>query len=573
MKPFIKACVLMLSLSLTTPGVDLYERGQMKRTEGNGMRNAPTKDELDRMIRRFAPTEITADASRLSAGDRKALDKIIEAARLMDEIYLRQVWSGNVALRQKLQADQTPLGQARLHYFMINKGPWSRIDRDEPFIPDVLVEKPPQAGFYPDDIRKDEVNSWLQTLSEQERGRATGFFHVVRRDAAGKLKLVPYSEEYRPYLDPAARLLREAAQLTTNQTLKRYLTLRADAFMSNDYYASDVAWMDLDAPIDVTIGPYEVYEDELFNYKAAFEVFVTLRDEAESGKLARFSNYLQDLENNLPIDPRYRNPKLGALSPIRVVNVVFTAGDANRGVQTAAFNLPNDERVVAEKGSKRVMLKNVQEAKFAKVLLPISKVTLDRAQLKDVSFNAFFTHILAHELMHGLGPHNIKVDGKESTVRGQLKERYSAIEEAKADITGLWALQHLIDKGMLERRLEGEMYTTFLASMFRSVRFGITEAHGRGVALQFNYLMDEGGVKYNEAIERFQIDPTRIKEAVRKLTGEILTLQAEGSYERAGQMLEKYAVVRPLMQRALDKMKDVPVDIEPKFTLAGKVRS
>lgn len=570
MKSLVKACVLLLSLSLTMPGVALHKGQQTKRTEGNEMRNAPTKDELDGMIRRFAPTEITADASRLSANDRKALEKIIEAARLMDEIYLRQVWSGNIALRQKLQADRTPLGGARLHYFMLNKGPWSRIDRDEPFIPGVPAEKPPQAGFYPDNVTKDEINSWLQTLPEQERQRATGFFHVVRRGADGKLKLVPYSEEYRQFLEPAARLLREAAALTTNETLKRYLTLRAEAFMSNDYYASDVAWMDLDAPIEPTIGPYEVYEDELFNYKAAFEVFVTLRDEAESGKLARFSNYLQDLENNLPIDPRYRNPKLGSSSPIRVVNVVFTAGDANRGVQTAAFNLPNDERVVAEKGSKRVMLKNVQEAKFNKVLLPISKVTLDPAQLKEVSFDAFFTHILAHELMHGLGPHNIKANGKETTVRGQLKERYSAIEEAKADITGLWALQHLIDMGMLDRKLEQEMYTTFLASMFRSVRFGITEAHGRGVALQFNYLTDEGGIKYNEATEKFQIDPVRIKEAVRKLTGEILTLQAEGSYEKAGLMLDKYARIGQPMQRAFDKLKDVPVDIEPKFTLAEK---
>ncbi|MBA3438403.1 MAG: hypothetical protein H0T92_00850 [Pyrinomonadaceae bacterium] len=571
MKSHIKACVLLLSLSLTMPGVALHKGQQTKRAEGNEMRNAPTKDELDKMIRRFAPTEITADASRLSVNDRKALDKIIEAARYMDEIYLRQVWSGNVALRSKLQADRTPLGGARLHHFMLNKGPWSRIDRDEPFIPGVPAEKPPQAGFYPDDITKAEFNSWLQTLAEQERRHATGFFHVVRRGAEGKLKLVPYSEEYRQPLEPAARLLREAAELTTNQTLKRYLTLRADAFMSNDYYASDVAWMDLDAPIDVTIGPYEVYEDELFNYKAAFEVFVTLRDEAESGKLARFGNYLQDLENNLPIDSRYRNPKIGALSPIRVVNVVFTAGDANRGVQTAAFNLPNDERVVAEKGSKRVMLKNVQEAKFSKVLQPISKVTLDPAQLKDVSFEAFFTHILAHELMHGLGPHNIKANGKATTVRQQLKERYSAIEEAKADVTGLWALQYLIDKGVVDRRLEGEMYTTFLASMFRSVRFGITEAHGRGVALQFNYLTDEGGIKYNEATEKFQIDPTRIKEAVRKLTGEILTLQAEGSYEKAGVMLDKYARIGAPMQRAFDKLKDVPVDIEPKFTSAEKV--
>jgi hypothetical protein len=246
--------------------------------------------------------------------------------------------------------------------------------------------------------------------------------------------------------------------------------------------------MDLDSPIDVTIWPYETYEDELFGYKAAFEAYVTLRDDAETAKLKQFSAYLQELEDHLPIDPKYRNPKLGAASPIRVVNEVFSSGEGNSGVQTAAFNLPNDERVVEQKGSKRVMLKNIQEAKFNKTLIPIARVVLSQSQQRDVSFEAFFTHVLAHELMHGLGPHIIKVGGRESTVRKELKETYSTIEEAKADITGLWALQYLMDKGVLDRQMERTIYTTFLASAFRSVRFGVQEAHGRGIALQFNYL-------------------------------------------------------------------------------------
>src|SRR5207253_5658860 len=223
-------------------------------------------------------------------------------------------------------------------------------------------------------------------LTPDEKEKATGYFYTIRLDSNGKLKTVPYSEEYREFLEPAARLLREAAALTSNKTLKDFLNKRAAAFASNDYYDSDVAWMDLDAPIDVTIGPYETYEDELFGYKAAYEAFVTLRDDAESAKLARLSGYLQELENNLPMEARYRNPKLGAASPIRVVDVVFASGDGNRGVQTAAFNLPNDEQVVKEKGSKRVMLKNMQEAKFDKVLIPISKVALDPAQQSQISF-------------------------------------------------------------------------------------------------------------------------------------------------------------------------------------------
>ncbi|MCA1568506.1 MAG: hypothetical protein LC803_23230 [Acidobacteria bacterium] len=524
---------------------------------------------LDAKIRRFAPTTLTADTARLSAGDRRALAKIIEAAKLLDPLYLEQVWSGNPALKRRLEADKTAEGRARLHYFRINVGPWSRLDGNEPFVEGVPRQKPHHANYYPDDMTKEEFNAWVATLPAEEKARATGFFHLIRRGADGKLKTVPYSVEYRRFLEPAARLLREAAGLTTNATLKSFLNKRAAAFLSDDYYESDVAWMDLDSPIDVTIGPYETYEDELFNYKAAFESYVTLRDEAETAKLQKFSGYLQELEDNLPMEARYRNPKLGAASPIRVVNEVFSSGEGNRGVQTAAFNLPNDERVVKEKGSKRVMLKNVQEAKFQKTLIPISRVVLAPAERRALSFDSFFTHILAHELMHGLGPHNINVGGQATTVRMQLKELYSAIEEAKADITGLWALQYLMDKGMVEKSMERSMYTTFLASCFRSVRFGITEAHGKGIAVQFNYLTDEGAIKFDERTGTFSIDESRVKQAVAKLAREILTLQAEGSYAKAKVMLDRYGVIRPPMQRALASLGDVPVDIEPHFPLAA----
>lgn len=525
-------------------------------------------DDLAKKIARFAPTTMTADISRLSAKDRLALDKIIAAAKLLDPLFLRQVWSGNAALEQKLKADNTALGRQRLHYFYINDGPWSRLDSNAPFIDGVPQEKPPQAGAYPDDMTKDEFNAWVQGLSPDEKQKATGFFYVIRRGGDGKLMTVPYSQAYREFLEPAAKLLREAAALTTNNSLRSFLSKRAEAFLNDDYYDSDIAWMELDSPIEVTIGPYETYEDELFSYKASFEAYVTLRDEAETAKLAKFSQHLQELENNLPIDPRYRNPKLGAASPIRVVNEVFSSGEGNDAVQTAAYNLPNDERVIKEKGSKRVMLKNVQDAKFNKTLIPISRVVLDASQLSALSFESFFTHILCHELMHGLGPHNITVNGEQTTVRKQLKELYSAIEEAKADVTGLWALQYMIDKGIIEKSMERTLYTTYLASMFRSVRFGITEAHGRGVAMQFNYLTDEGAINYNAAKGTFSVNEAKIKEAVRKLTHDLLTLEAEGSYDKAKAILDKYALIRPEMQKAFDKLQNVPVDIEPIFPLA-----
>lgn len=535
--------------------------GQMKQTT--------TGDpELAKKIARFAPTVLTANISRLSAKDKLALRKIIEAAKLLDPLFLRQVWSGNAALEAKLLADKTPTGRQRLHYFYINDGPWSHLDGNEPFIEGVPKEKPPQAAAYPDDMTRDEFNAWVQGLSETDKEKATGFFYVIRRGSDSKLMMVPYSQAYREYLEPAAKLLHEAAGLTTNETLRNFLNKRADAFGTDDYYASDVAWMDLDAPIEVTIGPYETYADELFGYKASFEAYVALRDDAESAKLAKFSRYLQELENNLPMDPTYRNPKLGAASPIRVVNEVYSSGEGNNGVQTAAYNLPNDERVVKEKGSKRVMLKNVQDAKFNKTLIPISRVVLNRAERASLSFDSFFTHILCHELMHGLGPHNITVEGQETTVRKQLKDLYSAIEEAKADMTGLWALQYMIDHNIIDKGMEQTLYITYLASMFRSVRFGITEAHGKGVAMQFNYLFDEGAIKYDEASETFSVDHAKFKQGVTKLTHDLLTLEAEGSYDKAKALLEKFAVIRPPMQGALDRLKSVPVDIEPVFPLA-----
>jgi hypothetical protein len=526
---------------------------------------------LENMIRRFAPVDLTADVSRLPQQERDALAILVNAAKILDALFLRQVWEENESLMIELAKDMSPLGQARLHYFLINKGPWSRLDHNEPFILGV-PPKPARANFYPAGATKEAVEKWINSLPEAERRRATGFFTTIRYDGEGRLILVPYNVEYQNELTRVAVLLRQAATITQQPTLKNYLQKRAAALQSNDYYDSDVAWMELDASIEPTIGPYEVYEDEWFNYKAAFEAFITLRDDAETQKLARFSGELQEIENNLPIDPKYRNPKLGALAPIRVVNTVFSSGDANRGVQTAAFNLPNDERVTAEKGSKRVMLKNNQEAKFRTVLQPISKVALSAADQQNVSFDAFFTHILMHELMHGLGPHNITVNGRATTVRQEMKELSSAIEEAKADVSGLFALHFLVDRGKLDKAFDRTMYTTYLASMFRSIRFGINEAHGRGVALQLNYFLDNGGVKV-ASDGTFTVDAPRIRQNVIDLTRDIMTMQAIGDYAAAKQMIDKLVSIRPPVQVVLDKLKDVPVDIEPRFVTAAQLLS
>jgi hypothetical protein len=527
---------------------------------------------LRTMAARFAPAEIGADLGALPDNERQALARLVDAARIMDGLFLGQVWSGNDAMLESLarRAVRDRAGTEAgdmLHYFLINKGPWSRLDHNKPFVPGAPA-KPESANFYPAGATKDEIQKWLDSLTGATRTAATGFFTTIRRGPDGRFMSVPYSVEYQGELALAAALLREAAALTTQPTLKAFLTSRADAFISNDYYASDVAWMELDASIEPTIGPYEVYEDEWFNFKAAFEAFITVRDDAETKKLQVFGSELQALENALPIDAALRNPKLGALAPIKGVNVVFTAGDANRGVQTAAFNLPNDERVVKEKGSKRVMLKNVQEAKFRMVLEPIAKVALPEADQKNVAFEAFFTHILMHELMHGLGPHNISVAGRQTTVRQELKETSSAIEEAKADVSGLWALKQLADQGKVDKAIARAMYTTFLASSFRSIRFGINEAHGRGIAIQLNYFLDHSAFVVG-ADGRFTVDEAKMHAAVTSLTRDIMTLQAEGSYQKAKALIDTLGVVRPQVQQVLDRLTAVPVDIEPTFTTAA----
>jgi len=522
--------------------------------------------ELDRMATRFAPVEVEVDLASLPENERSALAKLVKASRYVDALFMRQRSASNEALLLDLLADTSPLGRSRLGYFLLNKGPWSELDENAPFLPGI-GPKPESGNFYPANATREEVDAWMQGLPEAQRTLATGFFTTIRRAPDGSLTMVPYSLEYQGELVAMAHLLREAAALTKQPTLKAFLEKRADAFISNDYYASDVAWMELDASIEPTIGPYEVYEDEWFNFKAAFESFITLNDANESRKLARFSDELQELEDHLPIDPQFRRKQLGGYSPIRVVNVVFAAGDANHGVQTAAFNLPNDERVVAEKGSKRVLLKNFQEAKFKNVLVPIAGVALSPADRALVAFDPFFTHILMHELMHGLGPQTIRVNGRETTVRQELKELNGPLEEAKADVSGLWALQYLMDKGVIDKKQERSMYVTFLASSFRTLRFGLNEAHAKGMALQLNHLLDSGAVQVNTE-GQFSLDVAKTKRSVTALTRQIMTLQARGDYTGVKQLLNRMVVVRPEVQRVIDKLEGVPVDIAPRFVTA-----
>jgi hypothetical protein len=417
-------------------------------------------------------------------------------------------------------------------------------------------------------MTREEFEKWIAAHpADQEAFQ--NLYTVIRRSGPG-LVAIPYSEAYRDALTPAADKLREAAAITANASLKKFLLARADAFLSNNYYDSDVAWVEMDSPVEVVIGPYEVYEDEMFNAKAAFEAFITVVDRPESEKLKVYLNHLSDMERNLPIPDAYKNFKRGSGSTIKVVQEIFTAGDARRGVQTAAFNLPNDERIRQSNGSKNVLLRNVMQAKFRQSGEPIARRVLDPSQDSLLSFDAYYNHTLFHELSHSLGPGIIKgPDGKMQENRIYLKAFYSTIEECKADVVGIWSLLYAIDKKLVTAFDAPKLFVTDAGLLFRSMRFGIGEAHGGGAALEWNWYREKGAI-VPSGNGRFKVDYTKFREAVRMLAEELLTIEATGDYARAERLLKKYAVSTPEIEAVIPGLKDIPVDITPVFVGAGE---
>ncbi len=515
-------------------------------------------------LEQFVPTKLPFDEKLLDETDRKVVAKLVAAADVIDELFLVQVDPDNPKIRARLAAD--PKLKPVLAYFDIMYGVWDRLDHHKPFWGD--RPKPLGASFYPPDMTKKEFEEYLQAHPDQAKAFRS-YFTVIRRQG-GKLVAVPYSKAYATYLEKAAGLLREAAALTRDARLKRYLELRAKAFETNDYRESDMAWMDLgDGKLEVVIGPYEVYEDRLFGYKAAFEAFVCLRDPVYSARLQKIAAHKQDMEKALPIPDEHKNFKRGSALPITVVDELYSAGDTRAGVQTLAFNLPNDEVVRQKKGYKLVLLKNVGHAKFDKILMPIARRLLSPDLLKLVTFDAFFTNILMHEAAHGQGPGRITVlqDGKKVTtdVNRALKELYSTIEEAKADIVGLYLTAYLVGKGVLPKELAQSAYASFLAGFFRSIRFGATEAHGRANLVSFNYLRRKGAIVLDPKSGKYRVDFDKIHGAVRDLAHDLLMLEAKGDYEGAKKFIAQYGVFTPELKQAVSRIEGIPVDIRPIF--------
>ncbi len=531
----------------------------------------PSLADLEARRAEFVDVEIAPDEA-VGEQDLDVLRPLVRAAMVLDRLFWRQASADGPRIRQELASARDDRGRVLRDLVEIHYGPYDRLRGHEPFLD--APPKPLGATFYPADMTREEFEAHLRAHPE-DREAFESPFTVIRRDEGGRLRAIPYSEFYREDLAEAARLLRDAASGTRDPALARFLASRADAFESNDYYESDMNWMDLGtatdggpSDIEVTIGPYEVYEDRLFNLKAAFEAFVTVRDRAESEKLARVTRFLDEIEANLPVDDRHKNYSRGAASPISVVQVVLTAGDTRAGVQTTAFNLPNDERVRAAKGSKKVLLKNVGQAKFRESLIPIARTVLDPALMRFVDFDAYFNDILMHEVSHGLGPGIIaRPDGTKTTVNAALRETYSAIEECKADVVGIFGTLWLIERGVFPRDLLERTMATYLAGIFRSVRFGIEEAHGRANIVEFNFLRRAGAFTHDPATGRFGVDEARFPAAIRDLARALLTLEAEGDHEGATRFLAEYGGMPDEVAGALARLRDVPVDIRPHYPL------
>ena len=537
-------------------------------------------EEVKKRQSRYAPVPIRWDKTLLNEKETEVVRTLVRAARVMDHLFWVQASPDGLEWRKKLSLRKDPEARALFHYLLINYGAYDRLNSNEPFLGE--TKKPKGANYYPTDMTKEEFEKWL-TDHPDDAAAFRSNFTVIRRTGEGGLEAIPYSKEYKRELEAAAQLLEKAAELSNNWSLKKYLKARATGFLTDDYYESDLAWMDLDGKLEVVIGPYEVYEDHLFGYKAAFESFITVKDPEASDKLKTFAKWLDKLEKNLPIPEEHMNFKRGKSSPMAVVDVIFTTGDTKAGVQTIAFNLPNDERVREQKGSKKVMLRNVGRAKFEKILTPIAWEVLHEPLVPLLHSVAYNNHTMLHEVAHGLGPGTITINGEKTTVNLALKELYPHLEEAKADILGLYNALFLIDQGVIKlaaikdgklvadqfmtaEEAKASVVATFLAGIFRSTRFGVDEAHGKANLLIFNYLVTKGGVAFQDN-GRVSYDFEKIVPAIKDCAHDLLMIQAFGNYDAGKAFIAEYGKVSDQMTALFTRLESIPVDIEPIYEL------
>ncbi|HEX5693076.1 MAG TPA: Zn-dependent hydrolase [Arenimonas sp.] len=499
---------------------------------------AQPADSIAAKVAAYAEVPLTADLSHLSDGDRQAIVLLLQAGEVMDALFWKQVYGDKDGLLSTIPDEATR------RFVEINYGPWDRLDNDKPFV-DGVGPRPPGARFYPSDMTKEE-------FAAADLPGKDSLYTILSRDEGGKLVVVPYHVEYEAGLRQAADLLRQAAEVASDEGFRNYLKLRAEALETDNYQPSDMAWMDMKtSPIDVVIGPIESYQDALYGTKAAFEAFVLVKDIEWSERLAKFAQHLPALQRGLPVGEKYKAEMPGTDADLNAYDAIYYGGDANSGAKTIAINLPNDEEVQLAKGSRRLQLKNAMRAKFDTIMLPISAQLIAEDQRDQVTFDAFFENVMFHEVAHGLGIKNT-LDGR-GTVREALTDLTSAYEEGKADILGLYMIGALGDMGELDKQKRMDNYVTFLAGIFRSVRFGASSAHGKANMVAFNWLQREGAFSRDPDTGHYRVDYDRMEAAVDSLSAKILTLQGDGDYEGAKALIEEMGVIGPDLQADLDR--------------------
>ncbi len=506
------------------------------------------KSEMQQKVEEFAPFKLTTDLSVLTEKEKEMLPLLFKAADLMDDIFWQEAFGNKAELFEEGMDQYTRM------FLEINYGPWERLKNNEPFL-EGYGPKPDGANFYPDDMSKQEFEAW-------KNAEKTSLYTLIRRDINSNLMTVPYHEAFAEEVQEAAGYIRQAAELAEDPGLKNYLEKRAEALLTDEYFESDVAWMEMkNNTIEFIVGPIENYEDQLFGYKTAHESFILIKDKDWSEKLAKYAGLLPGLQKDLPCPPEYKNETPGMDSDLNVYDAIYYAGDCNAGSKTIAINLPNDERVRAEKGSRKLQLKNSMQAKFDKILVPISELLIAEEQRKHVKFDAFFENTMFHEVAHGLGLGNT-VD-QSTTVREALKDAYTTIEESKADILGLWCVYRLNEMGELGDKDMMDNFVTFMAGIFRSVRFGAASAHGKANMMRFYYFQKKGAFERDEVTGKYHVDFEKMKEAMFSLSETILKIQGDGDYETASQMIEEKGFIRETLQNDLDRINDagIPRDI------------
>ncbi|MDX1941601.1 MAG: hypothetical protein SFU99_13670 [Saprospiraceae bacterium] len=508
--------------------------------------DTPVITAADSLLNKYSNFQLTADLSKLTDKERQMIPILIEAAQIMDELFWYEAFGDKQAFLNGIQDEKLK------QFAIINYGPWDRLDDNKPFVPG-FETKPAGANFYPIDMTKEEFEA--SDLPDK-----ASLYTFLLRDEQGKLKTVPYREMFKDQVTKASDLLKKAAALAEDAGLKKYLELRAEALLSDNYQASDLAWMDMKSNrIDVVIGPIETYEDQLFGYKAAHEAYVLIKDMDWSERLSKYASVLPELQKGIPVPAAYKQEKPGADADLNAYDVVYYAGDCNAGSKTIAINLPNDEEVQLKKGTRRLQLKNAMRAKYDKIMVPINDILITEDQRQHVTFDAFFANTMFHEVAHGLGIKN--TIHKKGTVREALKEHASALEEGKADILGLYMIKQLHEKGDLEGDLK-DYYTTFMAGIFRSVRFGAASAHGKANMIRFNFFQEKGAF---ERLENgtYRVNFDKLETAMAELSELILTLQGDGNYDGVAKLVSEKGIIGAQLQADLDRVDaaNIPVDI------------